>query len=80
MAKRNDLFAKGNGPNEKRNDLFAKGNGPNGKRNGPNTKKIALFVSKKDNFYLFNYRTNFFITTTPPAITASDPAITMNIV
>ena len=31
MAKRNDLFAKGNGPNEKRNDLFAKGNGPNTK-------------------------------------------------
>ena len=41
MAKRNDLFAKGNGPNEKRNDLFAKGNGPNGKRNGPNTKNIT---------------------------------------
>ncbi|MEI3392318.1 MAG: hypothetical protein V8R39_04440 [Clostridia bacterium] len=39
MAKRNDLFAKGNGPNEKRNDLFAKGNGPNKKRTGPNAKK-----------------------------------------
>jgi len=39
LAKRNDLFAKGNGPNEKRNDLFAKGNGPNKKRTGPNAKK-----------------------------------------
>ena len=44
FAKRNSLFAKGNGPNDKRNDLFAKGNGPNKKRNDLNGKSACQLV------------------------------------
>ena len=50
FAKRNSLFAKGNGPNDKRNDLFAKGNGPNEKRNDLDEKNYQLF-SKSNNFF-----------------------------
>ena len=52
---------------------------PSEKETVPIRKNCPLCF-QKGQFLLFNYRTNFFITTTPPAINASDPATIMKIV